>query len=169
MAAQRLSFERTLGPAPAADDRRLIHYRMVHLSDRPDEVLGVEIGRLDEGDEVEVLGASVGLPSGQDTRRTDRLGASDDGERHAFRPGRPGTCRAGDRGGRGRFAFADVAGEDRMSELAIAAFEARLQQVPLDVDAASEDGRPEGGEEEPDADVLAAFVSRAGKLNSGPT
>ncbi len=56
-----------------------------------------------------------------------------------------------------------------MSELAIAAFEARLQQVPLDVDAASEDGRPEGGEEEPDADVLAAFVSRAGKLNSGPT
>jgi hypothetical protein len=36
-------------------ERRLIRYRLVSLLDAPDEVRGVEIGVLDEGDEVVLL------------------------------------------------------------------------------------------------------------------
>ena len=55
MAHERLTFDQ--GTIAMADGRefRKIRYRMVRLSDRPDEILGYELGRLDEGDEVEVL------------------------------------------------------------------------------------------------------------------
>jgi hypothetical protein len=55
LAAERLTFERS-GAEPDADhERRRIKYRLVRLSDGPDEIGSAEIGRLDEGDEVELL------------------------------------------------------------------------------------------------------------------
>jgi SH3 domain-containing protein len=55
MASERLTFDRgTLAFAEGREFRK-IRYRMVRLSDRPDEIQGYELGRLDEGDEVEVL------------------------------------------------------------------------------------------------------------------
>jgi len=55
--AQRLTFARA--PAPAtpsrAAERRRLRYRMVRLSDGPDEVLSQELALLDQGDEVELL------------------------------------------------------------------------------------------------------------------
>jgi hypothetical protein len=36
-------------------ERRRIRYRLVRLSDAPDEVRSAELGRLDQGDEVELL------------------------------------------------------------------------------------------------------------------
>jgi hypothetical protein len=44
------------GPAAAASmERRLVHYRIVRLLDRPDEVTGNTVGSVDEGDEVAVV------------------------------------------------------------------------------------------------------------------
>jgi hypothetical protein len=59
MASERLTFDR--GTLAFGDGRefRKIRYRMVRLSDRPDEIMGYELGRLDEGDEVEVLERSA--------------------------------------------------------------------------------------------------------------
>jgi SH3-like domain-containing protein len=37
-------------------DRRTIGYRLVRLSDGPDDLRSSEIGRLDRGDEVEIIG-----------------------------------------------------------------------------------------------------------------
>ena len=51
----RLSFEGEVGAAVDGMERRLIRYRLVSLLDAPDEVRGVEIGVLDEGDEVVLL------------------------------------------------------------------------------------------------------------------
>ncbi|OGO53604.1 MAG: hypothetical protein A2V85_00260 [Chloroflexi bacterium RBG_16_72_14] len=51
----RLSFEGEVGAAVDGMERRLIRYRLVSLLDSPDEVRGVEIGVLDEGDEVVLL------------------------------------------------------------------------------------------------------------------
>jgi hypothetical protein len=54
--ASRLTFENA--PTTAGVDgteRRRIRYRIVRLLDRPDELLGVEVGSLDEGDEVAIL------------------------------------------------------------------------------------------------------------------
>ena len=53
--AERLTFARAAVGGDPAHERRRIRYRMVRLSDSPDEILGQEIGRLDEGDEVELL------------------------------------------------------------------------------------------------------------------
>jgi hypothetical protein len=51
----RLSFEdATIAEVPEGE-RRLIRYRMVRLLDRPDEYHGIEIGSLDQGDEVMLL------------------------------------------------------------------------------------------------------------------
>jgi uncharacterized membrane protein YgcG len=51
----RLSFDGEVGEAVSGLERRLIRYRLVSLLDAPDEVRGVEIGVLDEGDEVVLL------------------------------------------------------------------------------------------------------------------
>ncbi len=47
-------------PAPAEADRRLVAYRLVRLGSEPDEFAGEEVGRLDRGDEVEVLREETG-------------------------------------------------------------------------------------------------------------
>jgi hypothetical protein len=44
-------------PAKADVERRRVAYRLVRLGSEPDEVLGQELGRLDRGDEVDVLDA----------------------------------------------------------------------------------------------------------------
>jgi hypothetical protein len=51
----RLTFEGDAGSAVTGMERRLIRYRLVSLLSAPDEVRGVEIGVLDEGDEVVLL------------------------------------------------------------------------------------------------------------------
>ena len=50
-----LTFEGSAGQAVAGLERRLIRYRVVSLLDTPDEVRGVEIGILDQGDEVVLM------------------------------------------------------------------------------------------------------------------
>jgi hypothetical protein len=55
-------------PRPGVD-RRTIGYRLVRLSDGPDDLRSLEIGRLDRGDEVEIIGdiggfLQVRTPSG---------------------------------------------------------------------------------------------------------
>jgi hypothetical protein len=51
----RLTFDGDVGTAVDGMERRLIRYRLVSLLSEPDEVRGVEIGVLDEGDEVVLL------------------------------------------------------------------------------------------------------------------
>jgi hypothetical protein len=52
--ATRLTFDSH--PVPGgARERRIVRYRIVRLLDRPDEMMGVELGTLDEGDQVEIL------------------------------------------------------------------------------------------------------------------
>ena len=51
----RLTFDGEAGDAVSGLERRLIRYRLVSLLDMPDEVRGVEIDVLDEGDEVVLL------------------------------------------------------------------------------------------------------------------
>ncbi len=51
----RLTFEDETGAAVTGLERRLIRYRMVSLLSAPDEVRGVEIGVLDEGDQVVLM------------------------------------------------------------------------------------------------------------------
>jgi hypothetical protein len=69
--APRLTFDVALtGPLAGHHERRLIRYRVVRLLDSPDELRGIEIGYLDQGDEVELLeqhGAFwlVAAPDGQ--------------------------------------------------------------------------------------------------------
>lgn len=53
--AERLTFAGAAVAGDPSNERRRIRYRMVRLADSPDEILGQEIGRLDEGDEVELL------------------------------------------------------------------------------------------------------------------
>jgi hypothetical protein len=56
--AERLTFQHgVVDPEPGLERRR-VRYRLVRLGDAPDELLSNEIGRLDEGDEVELLGRS---------------------------------------------------------------------------------------------------------------
>jgi hypothetical protein len=45
----------------AGADRRTIGYRLVRVSDGPDDVRSSEIGRVDRGDEVEVIGEHEGF------------------------------------------------------------------------------------------------------------
>ncbi|MEO5966587.1 MAG: hypothetical protein ABIR11_14080 [Candidatus Limnocylindrales bacterium] len=54
-AAVRLTFTGDAGAAVDGLERRLIRYRLVSLLDAPDEIRGVEIGTLDEGDEVVLM------------------------------------------------------------------------------------------------------------------
>jgi hypothetical protein len=51
----KLTFDGDAGSAVTGMERRLIRYRLVSLLSAPDEVRGVEIGVLDEGDEVILL------------------------------------------------------------------------------------------------------------------
>ena len=69
-AATRLTFDRGIVEPDVHHERRRIRYRMVRLSDAPDEIRSNELGRLDRGDEVELLenvGAywQVRVPTGQ--------------------------------------------------------------------------------------------------------
>ncbi|HEX5466056.1 MAG TPA: hypothetical protein VFW92_05195, partial [Candidatus Limnocylindrales bacterium] len=68
--AERLTFEHGIVHPTGERELRRIRYRMVRLGDGPDEILSTEIGRLDEGDEVELLKRSgaywqVRTPLGQ--------------------------------------------------------------------------------------------------------
>ena len=54
-APARLSFDRGLVGPLDGRERRLIRYNVVRLLDVPDELRGVEIGFLDQGDEVQLL------------------------------------------------------------------------------------------------------------------
>ena len=83
--APRLTFDVGLTGPLAGHERRLIRYRAVRLLDSPDELRGIDIGYLDQGDEVELLekhGAywlrhCAGWPA--------RLAAQDDPRRHRRR------------------------------------------------------------------------------------
>ncbi len=46
-------------PRPGAT-RHTVSYRWIRLSDGPDEATSAEVGRLDRGDEVEVIGEDAG-------------------------------------------------------------------------------------------------------------
>ena len=48
-------------PAAAGVERLTINYRRVRVSEGPDEVNTRELGRLDRGDEVEVVGSHEGF------------------------------------------------------------------------------------------------------------
>ncbi len=54
-ATVNLTFEGAVGAAVSGLERRRIRYRLVGLLDQPDDVRGVQIGTLDEGDEVVLL------------------------------------------------------------------------------------------------------------------
>jgi hypothetical protein len=54
-AAAKLTFDGRASDAVTGLERRRIRYRLVSLLDMPDEVRGVEIGNLDEGDEVVLM------------------------------------------------------------------------------------------------------------------
>lgn len=47
-------------PAAPGADRRQVAYRLVRMGTEPDELTGEEVGRLDRGDEVEVLREEAG-------------------------------------------------------------------------------------------------------------
>jgi hypothetical protein len=53
--ALRLTFDQGLVGPIAGHERRIIRYRVVRLLDSPDELRGVEIGYLDQGDEVQLI------------------------------------------------------------------------------------------------------------------
>lgn len=70
IAAQRLTFAEAPSGATGTVERRRLRYRMVRLSDGPDEIRSQELGLLDQGDEVELLEQSgvywqVRTPLGQ--------------------------------------------------------------------------------------------------------
>jgi hypothetical protein len=50
-----LTFDGAAGAAVSGLDRRRVKYRLVGLLDQPDDVRGIQIGTLDEGDEVVLL------------------------------------------------------------------------------------------------------------------
>jgi len=53
--------ERFAAPGKGGAERRTIAYRLVRLSAGPDDIRFAEVGRLDRGDEVEVIGESDGF------------------------------------------------------------------------------------------------------------
>jgi hypothetical protein len=53
--------EQFAAPPRAGADRRTIGYRLVRLSDGPDDLRSTEISRLDRGDEVEIIGDQGGF------------------------------------------------------------------------------------------------------------
>ncbi|HEY0444428.1 MAG TPA: SH3 domain-containing protein, partial [Candidatus Limnocylindrales bacterium] len=48
-------------PPPAGAERVAVHYRFVRVADAPDDVRSIEVGRLDRGDEVDVLDRQSGF------------------------------------------------------------------------------------------------------------
>jgi hypothetical protein len=67
--AQRLTFNRTESAVTHGLERRRLRYRMVRLSETPDEIRSTELALLDQGDEVELLQQSgvywqVSTPTG---------------------------------------------------------------------------------------------------------
>ena len=48
-------------PAPKGVERAMVGYRLVRISSEPDAVRSVELGRLDRGDEVEILESHEGF------------------------------------------------------------------------------------------------------------
>ena len=69
MEAQRLTFSHTEYAVSHGLERRRLRYRMVRLSDAPDEIRSAELALLDQGDEVELLQQSgqywqVSTPTG---------------------------------------------------------------------------------------------------------
>ena len=48
-------------PAPKGVERAMVGYRRVRISSEPDAVRSVELGRLDRGDEVEILESHEGF------------------------------------------------------------------------------------------------------------
>jgi hypothetical protein len=52
---------RFAAPAPTGVERVAVHYRFVRVADAPDDVRSVELGRLDRGDEVDVLDRRTGF------------------------------------------------------------------------------------------------------------
>ena len=61
---------RTFEATPAKGvERATIGYHKVRISSKPDAVRSVELGRLDRGDEVEILGFVRGIPAGPDAGR----------------------------------------------------------------------------------------------------
>jgi hypothetical protein len=48
-------------PARAGVERRTIGYRLVRMSDAPDDIRSREVGRVDRGDQVEVIGEHEGF------------------------------------------------------------------------------------------------------------
>lgn len=55
IASPRMSFEQGRVEPVEGLERRVIRYRVVRLLDAPDELLSVDIGQLDQGDEVQLL------------------------------------------------------------------------------------------------------------------
>ncbi len=66
-----LTFAAAAGPATAGGERHMVRYRLVQVLDRPDELLGLSVATLDQGDEIEVL----------EKRGTYRLVLTPDGRR----------------------------------------------------------------------------------------
>ena len=54
-AAAHLTFDGSVGTAVTGLERRWIRYRLVSLLSHPDEIRGMEIGTLDEGDQVVLM------------------------------------------------------------------------------------------------------------------
>lgn len=52
---------RFAAPASTGVERVAVHYRFVRVADAPDDVRSVELGRLDRGDEVDVLDRRTGF------------------------------------------------------------------------------------------------------------
>jgi len=68
--AERLTFSHTEFAVSRGLERRRLRYRMVRLSDAPDEIRSAELAILDQGDEVELLQQAgqywqVSTPTGQ--------------------------------------------------------------------------------------------------------
>ena len=67
---------RTFDKPPAKDaERAKVGYRRVRISSKPDAVRSRELGRLDRGDEVEIVDFVRGVPAGPDARTGSRAGS----------------------------------------------------------------------------------------------
>lgn len=134
--------------AVAEVERRRIRYRLVSLLDRPDELTGLPIGTLDEGDEVQLLQQSgtywwVLCPTGQEgwihrmtLGEVVAAGADDDGQE----PWSMGS------------AVEDAAGLLALYADRVASREAAIGDAVAAAEPAEDDGPV-------DPDVLAAFLA----------
>ena len=86
--APRLTFGEGLVGSISGRERRVIRYRVVRLLDSPDELRGVEIGYLDQGDEVQLIEKYGAYWLVVGARRAAGLAPQDDprrGVRHGWR------------------------------------------------------------------------------------